>query len=492
MRPVTAVKTTSLLTALCLALAAACGGSDGAAGPAGPAGAAGAAGAPGAAGAAGPAGEAGTGGFNGDGGPGSALLLTLSERARRGLDIAPVPLNLTGKTAAQIEQIGIGSYMANALAECTSCHSPSPDPSKYFAGGVVFPLGPGLQVVSRNLTPDPGTGLKDTEDQFIQASRNGTDILNTGSALIFHPWQHHRWLSTDDLKAVYAFLQVIPPVSNTYAADNKPAAPPVTFPAKYNEGDVDRPLPPETDGTGQPVPDPDNVLRGLAIVPLDIPFPTDAAELTRFGRGSYIINAGAACAACHTNPDRDYQSATQKVQTAQYMTGGRVIPADPTLQPLVKVVRSMSANLLGQNNGFFNASNISFQVFLTTITQGVHGTNVAADGTAPPLNYPMPYREFRNLTLSDLEAVYTYFRYIAQTAPIVGANDKKTQHAARFCGTGGVQCAQGETCDSTTNECVGAACTSDSDCDACQTCVGGPPGVCTAPAANSTCPALGL
>lgn len=397
-----------------------------------------------------------------------------------------MPLNLAGKTAAQIEEIGIGSYLANALAECTSCHSPSPDPSQYFAGGVVFPIGPGQHVVSRNLTPDPATGLKDTEEQFIQASRRGTDILNTGQSLLVHPWQHHRWLTTSDLKAVYAFLQVIPPVNNPYPASVKPLIPALDFPGRYNEGDVERPLPPETDGNGQPIPDPDNILRGLAIVPIDIPLPTDPTELALFGRGSYIVNAGAACSACHTNPDRDYTSPTQKVLTAQYMTGGRVFPA-AELAPMVGVVRSMSANLLGKDHGWFNQPNASFQTFLVTITQGVHAETIAADGGgAEPLAFPMPYREYRNLTTEDLRAVYTYFKYIADRAPIVGANDKRTQRAARYCGGGGT-CRPGETCDPTTNECVGRPCNDDSECDACQTCTGGPPGTCTAPDPSSPC-----
>jgi hypothetical protein len=493
MRPASVLKTSFLVTAISLALVAACGG-DGAAGLAGAAGAAGPSGSAGAAGAAGATGAPGLGLSDGDGG---LLILTLSERARRGLEISPVPLALAGKTAAQIEEIGNGSYLANALAECTSCHTPPGPPgdnSKYFAGGIVFPIGaPPLAVVSRNLTPDPATGLKDTEEQWIQASQNGTDILNTGSALILHPWQHHRWLSTADLKAVYAFLKVIPPVSNSYAADNKPSVPATPFPGRYNEGEVERPLPPETEGPNNaPIPDPDSILRGLAIVPVAIPFPEDPEQLALFGRGSYVINAGSACSACHTNPDRDYATPNQRVLTAQYFTGGRVFPAAEAA-PAVGIVRSMSANLIGQTHGYFNDSQMSFQVFLTTMTRGVHGTKMDADGGAPPLAFPMPYGPLRNLTTSDLLAVYTYFRWTAEKKLINGNADKRTQSAARYCGPG-VQgntftCLAGETCDATTHECVGRACTATFQCDACQTCTAN---VCVAPAANSTCLVGGL
>src|SRR5689334_3160834 len=104
-----------LVGSVFVAAIAACSGSDGKTGPTGPAGAAGTAGAAGAAGSAGatgPQGPAGAGG--GDGGGGGSPIVALSERARHGLEISPVPLALTGKTQAQLEQIGQGAYIVNA------------------------------------------------------------------------------------------------------------------------------------------------------------------------------------------------------------------------------------------------------------------------------------------------------------------------------------------------------------------------------------------
>lgn len=480
MRPAVSFKSSLVVVSVSLALAAACGSGD-----AGPAGAAGAAGPAGAQGAQGDAGAAGAGLTDGDGG---LLFLTLSERARRGFDIVPVPLNLTGKTAAEIEQIGVGSYFANSMAECSSCHTPQSAPGqplKYFAGGTELPLGPeGEFVVARNLTPDPATGLKDTLEQFIQASRNGTDILNQGKPLRHHPWQHHRWLSTSDLTAIYAFLQVIPPINNAYRAGNKPALS-VSLkefdPKRYTEGAVDRPLPPELDFEGKPIPDPDFVLRGLAIVPLDVAPPTEPHELALYGRGSYIINAAAGCSSCHTNPARANDD-VQSVNTAQYFRGGFVIPAGPQLAPFVRVQRSMSANLVGKAHGYFNTPGMNFATFLKTITQGVHATKADNMGNAPPLAFPMPYKEFRLLTVTDLEAVYTYFKWIADKIKVGDDDfDKETQPAARYCGPipGGpdATCLAGETC--TANECIGGSCSGDLECGACQTCDG--TGHCAAP-----------
>jgi hypothetical protein len=52
-------------------------------------------------------------------------------RIARGLEIAPVPLNLEGKNRALI---GLGSYLVNAVASCNDCHSAGPQ-TQFAAGG---------------------------------------------------------------------------------------------------------------------------------------------------------------------------------------------------------------------------------------------------------------------------------------------------------------------------------------------------------------------
>jgi hypothetical protein len=437
-------------------------------------------------------------------GDGGVVIVSLSDEARQGLAISPVSVKLTGLTAAQIEQVGVGSYLVNAGSVCSDCHTVPGQ--KFLSGGLTIPLGPipgfdggatGPFVVSRNLTPDPASGLKDSLAQYIQAERNGTDIENVGASLIVHPWQYHRWMTTDDLTAIYSYLTAIPPVANPDKPDDKPALPSISFPSDYNEGAVNRVLPPETDGMGNPVPDPDNVQRGLAIMPLDVPLPPDAPTLALVGRGSYLVNAVVGCSSCHTNPDRNYMTPNAQINTAQYMAGGRVFPTGPAASQ-VGVTRSMSANLIGQKNGFFNQADVSFETFLTTITQGVHADEMNEAGVAPPLAYPMPWYAFKNMNLADLEAIYTYLSWLAQSpAAPSGGNDKVTQSAARYCtaATASTVCTRpGEKCDTTNNECVGYACTvatAATDCDACQDCTAGQ---CAAPssAAALTCVGNGI
>jgi hypothetical protein len=412
----------------------------------------------------------------------------LSEHSCIGITTAGafVNLNLTGLSLPQLEQIGEGAYIVSTQAICTDCHSGGPDPGHYLSGGLSIPLGP-WTVVSRNLTPDPSTGMKDTLGQFINAERNGTDTLNSNEELVFHPWQNHRWMSTADLTAVYQYLKVIPAIHNPYNQDTKPGAPPgVTFPNMYNEGAVNRPLPPEVDMFDASVPDPGFILRGTAIDPLNVTPPSDPTLAAQFGRGSYIVNAVVGCSACHSSPDRA-MGPPYNVNTPTFLSGGTVIAAGP-YAPQVHVVRVTTANLIGAKNGFFNDPTVTFSTFLATITEGIHANEYNEAGVAPPLSFPMPWPEFRNMGLDDLEAVYTYLSTLAASKQVT-VNDVDQQGAARYC-TSSSDCFPGESCNSgdsgtATNECYGGPCTTDADCGTCQTCAVG--GTCALPDPTGAC-----
>ncbi len=144
-------------------------------------------------------------------------------RVRIGFDVAPVPLNLEGRSHAQV---GLGSYLVNAVAGCNDCHTcPSyasghnpykgePKPwingTNYLAGGV--PFGP---FHSANITPDENgqpAGL--TLQQFINTLRTGHDPHpepNQPPLLQVMPWPVFQNMSDDDLQAIYAYLSSIPP-----------------------------------------------------------------------------------------------------------------------------------------------------------------------------------------------------------------------------------------------------------------------------------------
>jgi mono/diheme cytochrome c family protein len=68
---------------------------------------------------------------------------------------------------------------------------------------------------TRNLTPDPETGIgKWTEQNFIDSLRNGK-IMGKGRPLLPPmPWAMYGTLTDEDLKAMFAYLKTIPPVKN--------------------------------------------------------------------------------------------------------------------------------------------------------------------------------------------------------------------------------------------------------------------------------------
>ena len=503
------------------ALLAACSGDKGSTGPAGAAGPAVEAGVPGAPGAPGPAGEAGAPGAPGEAGPpgppgeagppGPAVVI--SEAARHGLTIAPVPLTLTGLTSSQLELVGNGSYIVNALADCASCHGAAP---AYLGGGCATPdagppactgltfATPGFTVFARNLTPDPTTGLQLTLAQFISAIRTGADYHGVAAgaspteSMLVMPWVTFRWMSLDDLRSVYAYLRAIPAVSNAVPTDSKTAtvAPPTGLPVEpsaYTAGDQaapGTPLPPETTPTGAdssaPVPDPGFILRGLALNPLTQvqTGALDATTLSLFGRGSYIVNAIGDCSGCHTNIDNP---ATGAINTAAYLTGGQVfdlgvLGVPPPVQQIFGYTRAASANLIGNTNGFFNKSTVDFATFETLITEGIHSEDPAPQRRVA---FPMPWSFLKNLTLGDLQSVYTYLNQVAtQYGKVtqVGASDKVIPDPAIYCDPTNA-CPAGWSCSSSNapGECLHQTCATATvltDCAICQTCSAATGGSC--------------
>ena len=153
------------------------------------------------------------------------------------------------KGSAKKNQIERGAYLVN-LAGCNDCHSPKnftamgpiPDTTKLMSGhpsttklpevpkdvlgpdkwGGLFTndltgwAGPWGISFARNLTPDVGTGLGSwTEDIFIKAIRTGKDMGERRDILPPMPWPFYSKMKDDDLKAIFAYLQSLPPIENT-------------------------------------------------------------------------------------------------------------------------------------------------------------------------------------------------------------------------------------------------------------------------------------
>jgi hypothetical protein len=155
----------------------------------------------------------------------SACTIGQERKIRKGLRIAPVPLDLTHKNP---DLVGLGSYIVNAQGGCNDCHTNPPyaeggDPFQgqspvvnskgYLAGGMRF--GP---FVSRNLTPcQDGKPAGLTLEEFMQGMRTGVDLkddmLPPGETPLLQvmPWPVYGLMTNCDLQAIYEYLRAIPP-----------------------------------------------------------------------------------------------------------------------------------------------------------------------------------------------------------------------------------------------------------------------------------------
>ena len=128
---------------------------------------------------------------------------------------------------------GLGSYLVT-VSSCNDCHTqpnfePNGDPTvrgqtkqvnlaNYLAGGRSFPT-PAETFCSRNLTPQPDTGLPAglTRGQFLQVMKNGCDPqdenfqdANTCGLLGVMPWYNFQNYRVSEISAIYDYLSALP------------------------------------------------------------------------------------------------------------------------------------------------------------------------------------------------------------------------------------------------------------------------------------------
>jgi hypothetical protein len=107
-----------------------------------------------------------------------------------------------------------GAYLV-AAAACSYCHTPRQNEEDLlgmsFAGGLPF-QGAWGNVASANLTPDPSGIPYYDERMFLQVMRTGWNDARKINPVM--PWPYFRWMTTDDLRAIFAFLRTIAPVKH--------------------------------------------------------------------------------------------------------------------------------------------------------------------------------------------------------------------------------------------------------------------------------------
>lgn len=153
-------------------------------------------------------------------------------------------------SGAGSDAVARGKYLVGALG-CNDCHTPKrmsaqgpePDVARLLSGQPAtpalppppaLPRGPWIAVTNAdltawsgpwgisyaaNLTPDKETGIGNwTEEAFVKSIRTGRHMGIGRPILPPMPWQDFATLSDDDLAAIYAYLQSIPPIRNQVPA----------------------------------------------------------------------------------------------------------------------------------------------------------------------------------------------------------------------------------------------------------------------------------
>jgi len=93
-----------------------------------------------------------------------------------------------------------GEYMVDTN-DCRLCHGPQ-------LNGGPYP-DPTVKLISPNLTPGGEPGLW-TEEQFVNTIRTGTAPSGHELNPDHMPWKEYRFMSDDELKAIFMYLQSLP------------------------------------------------------------------------------------------------------------------------------------------------------------------------------------------------------------------------------------------------------------------------------------------
>jgi mono/diheme cytochrome c family protein len=207
-----------------------------------------------------------------------ALVIYVQSSWDKNYDDWPGPALKASTDSAVITR---GKYLVYGPAHCSSCHVANFDDmiageegkEINLKGGIKFPMGPLGAMFTRNLTPDPTTGIgRYTDEQLFRMMRHGIRPSGLASMPVLMPfWK----MADDDLIAIVSYLRSLAPVENNVPENEW------TF-----MGKAVRVLTP----TFEPIKDP------------DAPSVAPPMEAT-IERGAYLANYVCNCVGCHTERD---------------------------------------------------------------------------------------------------------------------------------------------------------------------------------------------
>ena len=116
-----------------------------------------------------------------------------------------------------VARVARGKYLVTTSG-CNDCHMPTLPPGPWIAAAShtnTAHFGPWGVSFTANLTPDPETGLgKWSLATFSQTIRTGRHMGRGRKILPPMPIPMYRNFNDEDLAAIYAYLQSIPPIRN--------------------------------------------------------------------------------------------------------------------------------------------------------------------------------------------------------------------------------------------------------------------------------------
>ncbi len=284
--------------------------------------------------------------------------------------MAPAPAI---KVALTPERIARGKYIFVSVADCGGCHSErdftralGPEvESGCGRGNLLSDSMKGLpgRVVAPNLTPDAETGLGTwTDGEKIRAIREGVD--KDGRALFpMMPYQAYRRFSDDDVQALVAFLDSLPPLHNPLPQTR------LDFPV--------------------------SVLIKSAPQPAGSVAPVDRADRKKLGE--YLVAVGG-CADCHTPVDDKNNPLPGKL-----LAGGMVFDTSMGKVVTANITPDTETGIGKWSEEFFEKKFYDYKEY---------ATNGPPPSPGPQAFTLMPWLGFSRRDPEELSAIYAYLRTV--------------------------------------------------------------------------------
>jgi len=290
-----------------------------------------------------------------------------------GPDARPVSSEKFEATEARLAR---GKYLAEGPAACFHCHTEHDFTNPEYpivqakkGSGWVMPIPELNHIASRNITPDPETGIGTwSDDEVARAIREG--VRKDGSALFpIMPYPLFASMDDEDVKSIVVYLRTLPAVKHVVPTRQLPG------PLEYIVKTIPKPL--------------------------TTPQPSHPAS-TPVERGKYLVTI-ADCHACHT-------ASVQGEPLPGLDFGGGGSFDDPGTKTKV-----FSLNITQDPSGI---AHYDESLFIQTIRTG--------QVTSRLVNHIMPLEFFKNMTDEDLRDIFAYIKSVPPVKHRISNTDPPT------------------------------------------------------------------